>query len=69
MESMFIAGIAGFLAGGVLMFFMEDKIVAVDQSLHAKIDTLQATTVSAAQQLASHVTQQVSTLKSPAPPQ
>ena len=70
MEGIFIAAIIGFICGGVLMFFMKDKIVSVDQSLHAKIDALQASTVSVAQQLATHVTQQVQTLapKLPSPP-
>ena len=64
MESMFIAGIAGFLVGGVLMFFMKDKITAFDASLHAKIDSLTGKVdavpgqlVNVGQQLATHITQ------------
>ena len=70
MEGIFIAAIIGFICGGVLMFFMKDKIVSVDTTLHAKIDNLQAQTVSAAQQLANHITQQVASIapKPPAPP-
>ena len=70
MEAIFIAGIAGFIGGGVLMFFMKDKISAVDSSLHTKVDQLQASVISAANQLATHVTQQVATLtqKPPSPP-
>ena len=77
MEQIFIALIAGFIGGGVLMFFMKDKIVAVDTTLHAKIDSLVAkveaipTTISSVgQQVANHVTQQVASIvpKPPSPP-
>ena len=70
MEAIFIAGIVGFIGGGVLMFFMKDRILAADTSLHNKIDTLQASVISAANQLATHVTQQVQSIapKPPAPP-
>ena len=40
MEMNFIFGLIGFLAGGVLIFFMKDKITAVDATLHAKLDAL-----------------------------
>ena len=70
MEGIFIAAIAGFIGGGILMFFMKDRILSVDTSLHNKLDTLQSSVISAANQLATHVTQQVQTLapKPPAPP-
>lgn len=67
MEQIFIAGIVGFIGGGVLMFFMKDRIVSVDQSLHAKIDALTGQIVSVGQQLANHVTQQVASI-APKPP-
>lgn len=63
METVAISVIIGFIGGGVLMFFMKDKIVAVDTVLHSKIDALQTTVVSAANQLATHVTQQVASIK------
>lgn len=59
METAFIAGIIGFIGGGVLMFFMKDKIVSVDQSLHTKVDAITGQIVNVGQQLANHVTQQV----------
>ena len=40
MEMNLIAGIIGFIAGGVLVHFMNNKITSVDASLHAKVDHL-----------------------------
>ena len=62
METALIAGIIGFIGGAVLMFFMKDKIVSIDASLHSKVDQLQQTTVNAARELAAHITAQTQTI-------
>ena len=40
MEQIAIAVLFGLIGGGVLMWFMKDKISAVDATLHAKLDSL-----------------------------
>ena len=66
MEAIFISGIIGFIGGGVLMFFMKDKITSevsvIDQTLHHKVDALSAQVVTVGQQVANHVTQQVQSI-------
>ena len=40
MEMNLICGIIGFIGGGILVHFMNNKITAFDASLHAKVDAL-----------------------------
>ena len=56
MEAIFISAIIGFIGGNVLMFFMKDRLVQIDNSLHAKVDAIPGQIAAAANQLASHVT-------------
>ena len=69
MEAIFISAIIGFIGGNVLMFFMKDRLVQIDNSLHAKVDAIPGQIATAANQLASHVTQAVSSIAPKAPPQ
>ena len=40
MEMNLIFGIIGFIAGGILVHFMNSRITSFDASLHAKVDSL-----------------------------
>ena len=77
MEAIFIAGIVGFIGGGIVMWFMKTPIqngatalVAKIDALVGKVEAIPNQVVSVGQQLATHVTQQVASIapKPPSPP-
>ena len=61
MELMLLAGIIGFIAGGIAMFFMKDKL-QIDNVMHSKIDQLLGKADSNTQALASHVNSQLANI-------
>ena len=72
--SIIVGFIAGGITGGLLVNYFLHRIGAaanvnqvVDTALHAKIDTLNTNVVSGLNQLAQHVTQQVSAITPAAP--
>jgi uncharacterized protein YgfB (UPF0149 family) len=72
----FIAGsLIGMIAGGLIVNAFLHRIgaaqnvnAATDAALHQKVDQLSATVVSAAQQLAQHVTNSIKGNQTPTPP-
>ena len=58
MEAIFIAGIVGFISGGMLIFVIREKIGSTETKIYDKLDQLHNTTISAARELAQHITGQ-----------
>lgn len=70
MEQIAIALLFGIIIGGVLIWFMKDKISAIDTTIHAKLDSLH-TKVDAIPTTVASVGQQVANVvlqNAPKPP-